>query len=779
MKEEERGIATQENSEVQKPHSTTRRGFVKGAACFVGAAGVMSLAGSLAGCSGTSKESTNGKKQKAGSIKFKEGVYTGIGEGKHGPITVEARFGATSIDDIIVKSHTETADLSDVALRVIPEAILKTQSLGIDTVSGATLSSMGIIAAVANAAEQAGVNADSLKAIDSSYTADQSMTPGVYKATAFGKWKEGQIEGARHGAPQVIEPTEVEVEVDSSSILSVKVLSCSDTPGFMEPALERTPKDIVEQQSLYVDTVTGATLTAAAVTAATMKCLEDAGADLVGFAHATPKTDAAETYDCELVIVGAGLTGTAAALEAYEKGIKTIIVEKTNRVSGTGACSSGPFAIGAQMDAPAGLTMTAEEAFAKRMEEDKGRTNAPLVKKVIANTGRMVDWLQERWEETGDKGFSVKASKDPMNLMHIYGKGTQKFQNLYDKFILPAGNEILFETQLEDIQTDSENNVTAVIAKKQDGTTVIISCKAVLLCTGGFGGNASMMKERLNGVFDNIGLSSNVGKAISLCESKGCALSDDVSPGLAEFCGNDVLDYYSGYMKFINQIGFLMLDPAGSRFMNEEWCLTESNGIGAAAMRRASWSWVILTQSDLDSLQTQGVWGHLTKEYCDEYEMRSRIIDPVYTTIKDEMEKCLEYGQAFKANTLDELGKAIGFDEESFTTAIADYKQVILNGADPLFGKDPRLLYPLDNGPFYAVRIISPIDNTYNGIRVNTSFQALNANLQPAFSGLYLAGMDSGGYFTYPYTNFLGASSSYCLTSGMLAVDAIAEFLKK
>ena len=64
MKEEERGIATQENSEVQKPHSTTRRGFVKGAACFVGAAGVMSLAGSLAGCSGTSKESTNGKSKR-------------------------------------------------------------------------------------------------------------------------------------------------------------------------------------------------------------------------------------------------------------------------------------------------------------------------------------------------------------------------------------------------------------------------------------------------------------------------------------------------------------------------------------------------------------------------------------------------------------------------------------------------------------------------------------------------------------------------------------------
>lgn len=222
-----------------------------------------------------------------------------------------------------------------------------------------------------------------------------------------------------------------------------------------------------------------------------------------------------------------------------------------------------------------------------------------------------------------------------------------------------------------------------------------------------------------------------------------------------------------------------MLDPAGARFMNEELCLTESNSIGAAAMRRASWSWVVLTQKDLDSLREKGVWGHLTKEYCDQYEMRSRIIEPVYATIADEMEQCIAYGQAYRADTLEELGRAVGFDEASYSAAIADYRAAVANGADPLFGKDPRLLYPLDEGPFYAVRIISPIDNTYNGVRVDTSFRALDARLQPAFPGLYLAGMDSGGYFTYPYSNFLGSSSSYCLTSGMLAADSIAAFLGK
>ena len=755
----------------------TRRGFLKGTLVVAGAAGLAGLAaGNLTGCA---ENSESAGEKGAEPLSFTAGTYEGTATGKHGPIVVEATFTTDAIEAVAVKSHTETADLSDVALAVLPAAIVANQSLAVDAISGATLTSLGLMAAVADAAVAAGADEEALRRAPAAYEAAQAMTPGTYRAQAWGKWKESSIEGERHGAPAPIEPTEVEVTVSESAIEAITVLTCSDTPGFMEPALEQMPGRIIEAQSLAVDTVSGATLTAAAIAAATCQCLQEAGADLAGFAKAPARSDATEELSCELVIVGAGLTGTAAALRATEAGIDTIVIERTHRVSGTGACSSGPFAVGAAMDAEAGITLTADEAFSLRMAEDQGRTHAPLVRRVIDGTGPMIDWLQERWEAIGGKGFSIKPSKDPMNLMHMYGKGTQKFQDLYDGYILPAGASVLFGTKLTAIDTAEDGSVTAVTATREDGSTVTVACKAVLLCTGGFGGNPSMMAERLNGVFDNVGLASNTGDAIVLCEELGCKLSDDLSPALAEFCGNDVLDYYAGYMKFINQLGFLMLDPAGARFMNEELCLTESNSIGAAAMRRASWSWVVLTQKDLDSLREKGVWGHLTKEYCDQYEMRSRIIEPVYATIADEMEQCIAYGQAYRADTLEELGRAVGFDEASYSAAIADYRAAVANGADPLFGKDPRLLYPLDEGPFYAVRIISPIDNTYNGVRVDTSFRALDARLQPAFPGLYLAGMDSGGYFTYPYSNFLGSSSSYCLTSGMLAADSIAAFLGK
>ena len=373
---------------MQNEFAPTRRGFIKGAA-LAGTAALVGEAGISAGLCSVAF-AADGKKP---TLTFLPRTTQGTAQGKHGPITVEVTFSDHSVDDIKVISQTETKDLSEVALTVIPLAILANQSLNVDTVSGATLTSFGIINAVADAAEKAG-GSQTLKDAPAEYVAVQAMTPGTYTAEAYGKWKEGQIEGARHGAADPIMPTQVEVTVDETSILSVNVLDCSDTPGFKDPALVRTPAEIVDQQSIYVDTVTGATMTAAAITAATMKCLKQAGADLVGFAKRSPRVMAEETYDADLVIVGGGLTGTSAALRASELGIKTLIIEKTNRVSGTGACSSGPFAVQSKLALGAGINMTVDEAFLLRMEEDKGRTNAALVYKVVSNTGRMADWLQ-------------------------------------------------------------------------------------------------------------------------------------------------------------------------------------------------------------------------------------------------------------------------------------------------------------------------------------------------------------------------------------------------
>lgn len=750
----------------------SRRSFVQGVAGIAGL-GILGAGGvfSLAGC-------TPGKAEAKGAVSFTPGTYTAAGAGKHGDVTIEATFSETRIETIKVVSHAETDDISYVPLNVLPQAIIESQSVSVDTVSGATLSSQAIITAVSDAVKQAGASPKDLPDFDAS-AFEQHMTAGTYTGEAYGKWKAGSIEGERFGCPAVIEPLTVDVTVDETSIKSVEVTSCSDTPGFFEPAVERMPHDIVERQSLLVDTVTGATLTAAAISAACAKALEQAGATMAGFAKATPRVENEETYDADLCIVGAGAAGSTAALKAVEEGLSVVILEKTARISGEGSCATGALAVGSKLDEAVGNHVTVDEVFTSMMDYYYWRTDASLTYNVLSHSGEMVDWLQDHWEQTGQKGFSAPKATSGTSIAHDYGKGREKFQVLWDTFITPAGATLLMSTKAEELIVE-DGAVAGVRATKQDGTAVTVHARSVLVCTGGFGGNPSMQREILGtSDFYLNGVASNTGDGIAMCRQEGAVLSNDVSPHLAEFCSNDVLDFYAGYMKFLNQAGFLMLDPSGNRYMNETFCITHALARGASGMRRVGSSYIIFTQADFDKLLMSGVHDVLGEDIIAEYKMRERILVPSYYTLQDEMDAAIAHGQAWKADTLEELGEQAGFDPTTYERTLSDYQAVIASGTDTLFGKRSELLHPLDEGPFYAVRVVSPIDGTYNGIKVNDHLQAIGKDNVPSPAGLFVAGQDSGGYFSYPYTDYVGATCGYALTSGMMAIEYIKEYLGK
>lgn len=87
----------------------------------------------------------------SGGGKFKAGTYTGSGEGKNGPIKVEVSVDKSKIKSIKVLEHNETAGLSDPILKKIPETIIKEQSTEVSAISGATVTSNAIKAAVNDA----------------------------------------------------------------------------------------------------------------------------------------------------------------------------------------------------------------------------------------------------------------------------------------------------------------------------------------------------------------------------------------------------------------------------------------------------------------------------------------------------------------------------------------------------------------------------------------------------------------------------------------------------
>lgn len=126
----------------------TRRSFVKATAI----AGVSAAVFGLAGCAPT----TAGTLAATGG--FKPGTYTAASQGKFGPVNIEATFSESALESIVIGEHEETKFISDRALTEIPAAIVEHQSLDIDTITGATLSSMAVLNAAAECVKQAGAS---------------------------------------------------------------------------------------------------------------------------------------------------------------------------------------------------------------------------------------------------------------------------------------------------------------------------------------------------------------------------------------------------------------------------------------------------------------------------------------------------------------------------------------------------------------------------------------------------------------------------------------------
>lgn len=114
----------------------------------------------LIGCSQTSEETSTS--EETDTILFKAGTYKGEAEGMKGPISVEVTVDEEKIIEVKVIDHEDSERLFGFANDYVPQAIVEHQSVAVDTLSGATMSSIGILQATKNALEESGVNMDLL-----------------------------------------------------------------------------------------------------------------------------------------------------------------------------------------------------------------------------------------------------------------------------------------------------------------------------------------------------------------------------------------------------------------------------------------------------------------------------------------------------------------------------------------------------------------------------------------------------------------------------------------
>lgn len=540
----------------------------------------------------------------------------------------------------------------------------------------------------------------------------------------------------------------VEVVFDAKSIVSVTVKEHSETKGLSDTPIERIPQQIIDGQTLAVDAVSGATNTSEAILAAVEDCVKQAGGDIDALKIAVAN-DAQPQKEMELttdvVVIGGGGTGLAAAGSAFENGAKVVVLEKMATVGGSTALSGGSIAAtGTRFQEELGIEDTPEswmKLWKERQQTSPRDSEYPDYERVqkfmddaVDTTHWLVDYMNHKYVKVG--GFGV----DPVARLHDPEAGGASLIANLEKTLQDKGIDILTETKATELITDEQGAVIGVIAENAEGK-LIVHAKKVIIASGGFAKSEELMKRFVPEFVDNMDVSAaaagSTGDGILMAEQLGAALYED--PWIIGL----------GVAAHIPELRALEWDPTkvyvnekGERYMNE-------NSHYAIVTNKAEANdqiWVVIDSSDNNAKVIESIQGKLPNEE-------------------------IAFGETFT-----ELAAAMGVPEAVFANTMESFNAGAASGKDA-FQKDSQMLVPVNKGPYYAFKFYPRTMGTFGGIKIDENFRVLKED-GSIISNLY-AGGEAANRYLYNQVYMTGSSVQYALTSGRLSGAHAAQAVKE
>ena len=233
--------------------------------------------------SGTTGQSQSGSGAAAGSSTFvpavedpsayKDGTYYGTGTGFGGTLKVKVEISGGKITSIQIMENQDGSEYISKASALI-NTIIQNQSTNVDTVSGATYSSVGIIQAVRDALSQAAVSTSGTTTSGEAGNAGNSGNQNQDTSAATGNfpYKEGIYYGTAEGYSGDVS---VAVVIQEKSIKAILITETSDDEAFFQRAMG-VVKNVLKTQSTEVDTVSGATYSSKGILGAIQNALKQA-----------------------------------------------------------------------------------------------------------------------------------------------------------------------------------------------------------------------------------------------------------------------------------------------------------------------------------------------------------------------------------------------------------------------------------------------------------------------------------------------------------------------
>lgn len=517
-------------------------------------------------------------------------------------------------------------------------------------------------------------------------------------------------------------PIKVEVKTSDSKILSLIILEQTETKGISDFALKSLPKEIVENQTLGIDTVAGATFTSNAILEASKNALKSSGVDLEKISKKIVKNNITEMplidKKADVIIVGAGGAGLAAGVSAFENGAKSVIIlEKMPIIGGNTIRSGGAMnAVNPEKQKKQGIEDSIEKHTIQTWEGGNKVADKKLVETMTSNALDAVKWLEKYGLKWKEKIGSVIGSVWPRTNQaeDILGTG---YINTLEKAFNKYGGKIYLETKAVKL-IEENGKIIGVIASDKNGNEIeFIGEKGVILATGGYAANFDMVKEYLS---DGVYQKENLPKTLENTNHPGATgdgikMAKEVNSQLIDMKHVQLLPMPADrFGPTINVDNVIFINKDGLRYVKEDGRRDE---ICLATFAQKDGQYYMINDSQI-------------------------IPQDRKTTSGQNLDELIKKGTVIEAPTLKELAKEIGVPEKTLVKTINEFNEAVEKKSDS-FG---RQIWgnKIEKGPFYATLRFPALHHTMGGVKINEQAQVIDTNNVP-INGLYAAGEVTGG----------------------------------
>lgn len=485
-----------------------------------------------------------------------------------------------------------------------------------------------------------------------------------------------------------------------------------------------------------------------------------------------------ETREADVLIIGAGLAGCAAAARAAEMGASVIVLEKNTEPSSRGVHYASS---DSKLMREAGLVCDINAATAQWSSECCGYCDEEIIGLYMDRSPEVMDWLIDQTDAEGYTAvlyggyYQGEGSHKEYPGTHMFvnsegGRDVDEHGHRIPTYVLhqnatESGAEFIFEMPAEQLIKDGDK-VIGTIAKGVDGYRKFIGNKGVILATGDIGSDKEMLE-----CYAPAALLPEKNSYTPI----GCNTGDGHKMGL--WVGGQMETPALPTMIHLIAYGFysfatLNVNANGTRYMNEDnWVQPKSNNI----LRQPGgkqYAWAILDSkwpTKIGATIPMGggqFWDDMAREYGKEWTP---------DTVQKNIETYLDDGRAFTASTIEELAALIEADEDTLAQTVNRYNELSQADVDEDFRKKSELLSTIDTPPYYALKFGPTLLCVPGGLNVNTSLQVLDSERNP-IEHLYAIGNTAGGRYGNEYPVAInGTSHGSALTFGYVVAENIVN----